>query len=148
MHRTALTCCLATALLAAGAVSAQTSQPPAAAKSPAAASQSQSRPDAKYPHPSGQDSPTNKKSPTSSTTPPTTSTKQGVGTVEKRGTKARDETPRVRKLANQKGYTGATGSKADPGTACSTARPTKNGGVDCGTSGDSATLGRVVTKPH
>jgi hypothetical protein len=43
----------------------------------------------------------------------------------------------------QKAYTGNTGKKTDPGTACSSARPTPNGGVDCGTSGNAATPGKV-----
>jgi hypothetical protein len=72
----------------------------------------------------------------------------GTGTVEQRGTKAANQSAPVRKLAKQKAYTGNSGSKQDPGTVCSTARPTPNGGVDCGTSGDSATLGKIVTKSH
>jgi len=43
----------------------------------------------------------------------------------------------------QKAYTGNTGKKNDPGTACSSARPTPNGGVNCGTTGDAATAGKV-----
>jgi hypothetical protein len=43
----------------------------------------------------------------------------------------------------QKAYTGNTGKKKDAGTACSSARPNANGGVDCGTGGNSATTGKV-----
>jgi hypothetical protein len=66
--------------------------------------------------------------------------------VDRHGAKARDQAPPVKKLAQQKAYTGASGTKQDPGTVCSTARPTKDGGVDCGTSGSGATLGKIVTK--
>ena len=114
-------------------------------------SQTQSRPDAVYPHPSGQDSPTNKQSPSAKKPRSTASQKgpgTGTGTVEQRGTKAANQSVPVRKLAKQKAYTGNSGSKRDPGTVCSTARPTPKGGVDCGTSGDSATLGKIVTKSH
>jgi hypothetical protein len=41
----------------------------------------------------------------------------------------------------RKAYTGNTGKKKDAGTACSSARPSANGGVDCGTSGNAATTG-------
>lgn len=112
-------------------------------------SQSQARPDAVYPHPSGQDSPNNKKSAPGTNSGAVGSQQRpgvGVGTVEQRGAKAADQSAPVRKLAQQKTYTQKSGSKQDPGTACSTARPTPNGGVDCGTGGDSATLGKIVTK--
>ena len=121
--------------------------PPASSQQP----QTQTRPDAVYPHPSGQDSPTNKQSPSAKKPRSTASQKgpgTGTGTVEQRGTKAANQSAPVRKLAKQKAYTGNSGSKQDPGTVCSTARPTPNGGVDCGTSGDSATLGKIVTKSH
>jgi hypothetical protein len=53
------------------------------------------------------------------------------------------KTKQSKSIGKQKAYTGNTGKKADPGTACSSARPTSNGGVDCGTGGDSATTGKV-----
>jgi hypothetical protein len=128
-----------------------TTTPPASSQQPQTHTQSQSRPDAVYPHPSGQDSPTNKQSP-SAKKPSSTASQQrpatGTGTVEQRGAKAASQSAPIRKLAKQKSYTGNSGSKQDPGTVCSTARPTPNGGVDCGTSGDSATLGKIVTKSH
>jgi hypothetical protein len=146
--------CLVTAMLANGVAIAQT--PPATPKatSPASSQQlptpPQSRPDAVYPHPSGQDSPNNKKP--NAKTPSSVASQQrpgvGTGTVEQRGTKAANQSAPVRKLAQQKAYTGNSGRKQDPGTACSTARPTPNGGLDCGTSGDGATLGKIVTKSN
>jgi hypothetical protein len=146
--------CLA-ALLSNAVAIAQTAPATPAATPPASSqqpqTQTQSRPDAVYPHPSGQDSPTNKQSPSAKKPRSTTSQKRpetGTGTVEQRGTKAANQSAPVRKLAKQKAYTGNSGSKQDPGTVCSTARPTPNGGVDCGTSGDSATLGKIVTKSH
>jgi cytoskeletal protein RodZ len=128
-----------------------TTTPPASSQHLQTHAQSQSRPDAVYPHPSGQDSPTNKQSPSAkkpSSTAPQQKPGIGTGTVEQRGTKAANQAAPVRKLAKQKAYTGNSGSKQDPGTVCSTARPTPNGGVDCGTSGDGATLGKIVTKSH
>src|SRR3954447_11987345 len=53
------------------------------------------------------------------------------------------KTPQGKSTEKQKSYTGNTGKKADAGTACSSARPTPNGGVDCGTSGNAATPGKV-----
>ncbi|MEA3178542.1 MAG: hypothetical protein QOI59_2065 [Gammaproteobacteria bacterium] len=53
------------------------------------------------------------------------------------------KTKQSKTVEKRKAYTGNTGKKTDPGTACSSARPTANGGVDCGTGGDSATAGKV-----
>jgi hypothetical protein len=53
------------------------------------------------------------------------------------------KTPQGKSTEKQKAYTGNTGKKADAGTACSSARATPNGGVDCGTSGNAATAGKV-----
>lgn len=98
------------------------------------------RPDAVYPHPSGQDS-----------QPSTTHTKgrpqrrgaRDSATVESRGTRTNDQSKPAQSTAAQKAYGGSSGKKADPGTACSTARPAPNGGVDCGTGGNGATPGKV-----
>lgn len=107
---------------------------------------SETRPDATYPHPSGQDSQPDKSS--HKTRVATGDSKTGVGTADDRGAKASDQSRPVRKLAERKTYTGSSGSKADPSTVCTTARRTQDGGVDCGMTGNSATEGRVVTKPH
>jgi hypothetical protein len=109
------------------------------AQAPTAPSQSQTRPDATYPNPSGQDSqpkPAN---------PPAAGSKQGAkpGTVESRGAQTSKQSAGAQGVAKQKAYQGNTGKKSDAGTACSTARPTANGGVDCGTSGEGATPGKV-----
>jgi hypothetical protein len=53
------------------------------------------------------------------------------------------KTKESKTIDKQKAYTGNTGKKTDAGTACSSARPSANGGVDCGTSGNSATTGKV-----
>jgi hypothetical protein len=53
------------------------------------------------------------------------------------------KTQQSKPAEKQKAYTGNTGKKKDAGTACSSARPRPNGGVDCGTSGNSATAGKV-----
>jgi hypothetical protein len=107
------------------------------AQSPAPSS-SQTRPDAQYPNPSGQDSKPNQ-------TPPkkATGSAPDKGTVEQRGSRTKDQSSASQKTAKRKTYQGNTGKKADPGTACSTARPTNNGGVDCGTGGEGATPGKV-----
>jgi hypothetical protein len=115
-------------------------QPPSAgpgARSPAPSS-SQPRPDARYPNPSGQDSKPNQ-------TPPkkATASTAANGTVEQRGSRTKDQSAASQETAKRKTYQGHTGKKIDPGTACSTARPTKKGGVDCGTSGAGATPGKV-----
>lgn len=98
----------------------------------------QTRPDAKYPNPSGQDS-------QQSRTPPkkASGSAPGNGTVDTRRPKTSDQSPPVQGLAKRKVYTGPSGKKPDPGTACSTARPTPNGGVDCGMGGQGATPGKV-----
>lgn len=111
-----------------------------------AQSATETRPDARYPHPSGQDS-----QPDHS---PHKTKLAAAGSKEDKEAgrdQTREATPHSKQdaqLAKRKTYGGSTGSKADPGTACSTARPTANGGVDCGTSGNSATMGKIVTKPH
>lgn len=51
--------------------------------------------------------------------------------------------PQGKAAEKQKAYTGNRGKKHDAGTACSSARPNPNGGVDCGTSGNAATAGKV-----
>jgi hypothetical protein len=108
---------------------------------------SETRPDARYAHPSGQDSePDNSSHSTRLASGDSAST--GRGTADNRGPKASDQSRPVRKLSERKTYTGSSGSKADPSTACSTARRTQDGGIDCGTSGNSATEGNIVTKPH
>jgi hypothetical protein len=99
---------------------------------------SQQRPDAKYPHPSGQDS-----------QPSTTAPKRASGSApdkgdpELRGSRIENQPAPVRETAKQGVYQGKQGKKTDPGTACSTARPRPNGGVDCGTSGNGATPGKI-----
>ena len=110
------------------------------------AAATETRPDAKYQSPSGQDSQPDTAS--HKTRVATGDTKRGTGTADNRGTKEGDQTRPVRKLSEQKTYTGNSGNKADPSTACSTSRPTKDGGVDCGTSGNSATEGKILTKPR
>ncbi len=125
--------------------SAQT-QPSDASRQSRQAAATETRPDATYPHPSGQDSQPDNSS--HKTRIASADSKEGIGTANNRGPKASDQTRQVRKLSKRKTYTGSSGSKADPSTACSTSRPTQDGGVDCGTSGNSATEGNVVTKPH
>jgi hypothetical protein len=124
----------------AGAAMAQTPSTSA----PAAAPSTTTSPDAVYAKPSGQDSQPNKAPPLKkqravATQKKAPSASTGTGTVESRGAKAADQSAAVRKVAKQKSYSGNSGKKPDPGTACSTARPTPNGGLDCGMSGDSAT---------
>jgi hypothetical protein len=112
----------------------------ALAQAPAAPTQSQTRPDATYPNPSGQDSQPKPANPRAA------GSKQAApkpGTVESRSPTTSSQSPPARSVAKQKQYQGNTGKKADPGTACSTARPTRNGGVDCGTGGQGATPGKV-----
>jgi hypothetical protein len=110
-------------------------QPPAA-NSAAPASSSPSS-DAVYPKPSGQDSqPSSKPQQTQAKAPKAAS-------VESRGTKSSDQSSAVQPVAKQKAYTGNTGKKADPGTACSTARTRPDGTLDCGTSGVGATPGKI-----
>lgn len=128
----------------------QAPSPDSRAQSHASASSAQSvtetRPNARYPHPSGQDSqPDNAPR----------NTRMAAGGSKKAAQSGHDQTRQATRqskqaagLGKQKSYTGNSGSKADPGTACTTARPTVDGGVDCGTSGNSATMGKIVTKPH
>ena len=104
------------------------------------------RPSASYPHPSGQDSQPDHA--------PRTTKLAAVGSKTDResgkdqSAAATDNSQQVNRLARKKSYSGRSGPKSDPGTACSTARPTSDGGVDCGMSGNSATNGHIVTKPH
>jgi hypothetical protein len=98
----------------------------------------QTRPDAKYPNPSGQDSQPSQTAPKKSNRTGNTN-----GTVEPRGSKTKDQSAASQGVAKQKSYTGNSGKKSDPGTACSSARPTANGGVDCGVGGNAATTGRI-----
>jgi hypothetical protein len=127
--------------LAQGAFGQNTSATPQPPTSPSPSSATaQPRPDATYPNPSGQDSQPNK-APVAPKK--ATGSAPGNGNVESRGTRTSDQSAAVQDVAKQKAYKGNTGKKADPGTACSTARPTPNGGVDCGTGGKGATPGKV-----
>jgi hypothetical protein len=90
------------------------------------------RRDAVYPHPSGQDS-----NPSTTAVPKAAPPPDPSRTVRK--------SPAARNSQNES-YTGANGKKPDASTACSTARPAKDGGVDCGTRGNGATPGKKVTK--
>jgi hypothetical protein len=112
--------------------------PPAASSSSSATAQP--RPDANYPNPSGQDS-----QPGKAPVAPkkATGSAPGNGNVESRGTRTSDQSAASQGVAKQKVYKGNTGKKPDPGTACSTARPTNKGGVDCGTGGKGATPGKI-----
>ncbi|MBV8782964.1 MAG: hypothetical protein JOZ67_02130 [Gammaproteobacteria bacterium] len=106
-------------LCAAGS-GAQTSQP-----SPS----SSDRPDAVYAQPSGQDSaPKSRPAPSPGVKGP--STAAGVATHP----------------APYRGNSGRKKQDAAASTACSTARLKKNGQLDCGTGGDAATAGKIVTK--
>jgi hypothetical protein len=117
---------------------AQAPNQPSSSTSRTSAAAPQTRPDARYPNPSGQDS-------RPSETHPQKSVRNGKtqGTVESRGSKTSDQSAASQPVAKQKSYTGNTGKKSDPGTACSSARPTPNGGIDCGVSGNAATTGRA-----
>jgi hypothetical protein len=83
----------------------------------------------------------------SAATPPPATSSSSSATAQPRpdprGTRTSDQSAVSQAAAKQKVYKGNTGKKADPGTACSTARPTNNGGVDCGTGGKGATPGKV-----
>ncbi|MDB6159734.1 MAG: hypothetical protein JWO04_3440 [Gammaproteobacteria bacterium] len=128
--------------LAQGAVgqNSAATPPPATISSSSSSATAQPRPDAKYPNPSGQDS-----QPSKAPVAPkkATGSAPGNGNVESRGTRTSDQSAASQGAAKQKVYKGNTGKKPDPGTACSTARPTNNGGVDCGTGGKGATPGKV-----
>jgi hypothetical protein len=105
------------------------------AQAPSSPPPSQSRPDAQYANPSGQDS-----KPSKTTVPKAA---PPAGSVEQRGTQTSQQSKPVQPSAKQKSYQGNVGKKGDVGTACSTARPTPQGGVDCGTGGEGATPGKV-----
>jgi hypothetical protein len=109
-------------------------------------SATETRPDARYPHPSGQDSQPDHSS--GKTKLAAVGSKKDKESGQDQKPKATGRSKQVDQLAKRNTYTGSNGSKGDPGTACSTARPTSDGGVDCGTSGNSATMGKIVTKSH
>jgi hypothetical protein len=142
MKRAVLLGFLGTLWLAQGASaqdpSAAQPPPPAPKAQASTPATTQTRPDAKYPNPSGQDSQQRKTAPKKAA-----GSAPGNGTVELRRPKTSDQSAASQGVAKQKAYTGQTGKKADPGTACSTARPTRNGGVDCGMGGKGATPGKV-----
>ena len=100
------------------------------------------RPDAVYPKPSGQDS-----QPTNSANRPSKASKRATHTtapvLAHSGSKAASPNQGKSTAAP---YTGAAGKRSNPGTACSTARVTQSGALDCGTGGDGATAGKIVTK--
>lgn len=77
---------------------------------------------------------------TQSTTPPSA---PKADSAAKPNTTGAPKTQQGKPTEKQKTYTGNSGKKADAGTAYSSARPTPNGGVDCGTSGNAATPGKV-----
>jgi hypothetical protein len=108
--------------------------PPTPSAQPSQSSTSQSRPDARYPNPSGQDS-----QPRATAPKRATGSAPGKGNPEGRGSRTAQQSAPVQQVAKQGSYQGNKGKKADPGTACSSARPTPNGGVDCGTGGKAAT---------
>jgi hypothetical protein len=84
--------------------------------------------------------------PTQSTPPPAAHPPQSAQKADPAtapNTTGAPKTKQGKPAEKQKAYTGNTGKKTDPGTACSSARPTPNGGVDCGTTGDAATAGKV-----
>ena len=170
MRRISLTYLVAGALLASGAFAQNAAQPNSGAQRPGPTSGNQvqapspdakaqgrrstnarnsateTRPAAKYPHPSGQDSqPDNSSGKTVLAAP---GSKKDKESGHERAPAATRQSKQADQLAKRKTYTESSGSKADPSTACTTARPTVNGEVDCGMSGKSATEGKVVTKPH
>jgi hypothetical protein len=84
--------------------------------------------------------------PTQATQPPSAHPPQSAHKADPSAvpnTTGAPKTKQGRPTEKQKAYTGNTGKKNDPGTACSSARPTPNGGVNCGTTGDAATAGKV-----
>lgn len=111
----------------------------------AAHSATETRPAAKYAHPAGQDSQPDNSSGKTVLAAPGSGKDAASGQERAPGT---GQSKQAAELARRKTYTQQSGAKANPSTACSTARPTVNGEVDCGTSGNSATLGKVVTKPR
>jgi hypothetical protein len=79
--------------------------------------------------------------PAAQSAPPVTGAKAAPGSAP--NTTGAPKTAQSKSVNKQKAYTGNTGKKSDPGTACSSARPAANGGMDCGTGGDAATTGKV-----
>ena len=75
------------------------------------------------------------------TSPPTSAQKADPSATP--STTGAPKTQQGKPTEKQKAYTGNKGKKSDAGTACSSARPNPNGGVDCGTSGNAATAGKV-----
>jgi hypothetical protein len=126
--------------LAEGVFGQNSAATPPPATSTSSSATAQPRPDARYPNPSGQDSQPNK---APIAPKKATGSAPGNGNAESRGTRTSDQSPSAEAIAKQKVYKGNTGKKKDAGTACSTARPTSNGGVDCGTGGKGATPGKV-----
>ncbi len=131
------------------AAAAQSPPPPSTAASQAAGPQqgprttaaqdptSEPRPDAKYPKPSGQDS-----QPHTTTPKRATPSGQTKGDPEGRGSQTAKQSSQVQQVTKRGTYRGDQGKKKDPGTACSNARSTPNGGLDCGLSGEGATPGK------
>lgn len=110
-------------------------------------SSTETQPSAKYPHPSGQDSQPDRSAGKAKVAA------DGAKKEKKDQPTAQEKKPTGRskemdEVAKRKAYTGSGGAKPNSSTICSTARPTTNGGVDCGMSGNSATQGHIVTKPH
>lgn len=91
----------------------------------------ESRPDAVYPHPSGQDS-----------KPSTTQVPKATAPASSNRPASAKRGPNHH--ASQT-YTGSTGKKPAASTICSTPQATQNGGVNCGTTGNNATNGKIVT---
>src|ERR1700753_2571233 len=114
MRRTVLVSAAATLWMTQSAFAQTSTATPTPQASPSqSAASPQTRPDAKYPKPSGQDS-------QPSQTKPTKSVRNGNtnGTVESRGSKTSDQSAASRPVAKQNAYSGNTGKKNDPGTAC------------------------------
>ena len=113
-------------------------------------SSTETQPSAKYPHPSGQDSQPDRSSGKTKMAAASSGQEERSGEDQRSGEerKPTGRSKQVDEVAKRKAYTGSGGAKPDSSTVCSTARPTTNGGVDCGTTGNSATLGHIVTKPH
>ncbi len=125
---------------AAQPTSQATQSTPPAQPSTATSATTRPRHDANYPNPSGQDSKPNK---APAAPKKATGSAPANGNVESRGSRTSDQSASAQAVAKQKTYRGNTGRKTDPGTACSTARATPNGGVDCGLGGEGATPGKV-----
>jgi hypothetical protein len=139
MNRFALsTIACAAGLLLGQPVFAQTAAERTPNSTPQPSSDSQPRPDAKYPRPSGQDS-----RPSTTTPKAASGSSPAKGDPERRGTSTAKQSAAARHVEKQGAYRGQQGKKSDPGTACSTARATPGGGVDCGTGGEGATPGKI-----